>query len=81
MVIDILEIGTDTSSRYFSSAICRFQSGIIGPIDNYAKFASEFLICIFQHEDYSVPSRVCWSKRVCTESDSPDKILLDALNP
>ena len=79
-VISLLESCEDESSRCFSSAIYRFQTSMIGRIDDCSKFSCENLTRNFQHSEYSCLARLCWSKNVRTEKDAPQQILLGASN-
>ena len=80
-VIDLLESCEDEPARCFSGAIYRFQTSMIGRIDDCAKFSSDNLTRNFQHSEYSCLARLCWSKNVRTEKDAPQQILLGASNP
>ena len=53
---------------------------MIGRIDDCSKFSCDNLNDNFLHKDYSVLSRLCWSKNVRTEQDAPQQILLGACN-
>ena len=70
-VIDLLEEIEDDATRLFSSAIYRYQTSMVGRIDDCAKFLSENLSRNFQHDEYSILTRLCWSKNVRTEADAP----------
>lgn len=54
---------------------------MISKIDDCSKFASMSLTRSFQHDQYSVLARLCWSKNVRKEVDAPQQILLGASDP
>ena len=54
---------------------------MVGRIDDCAKFLSENLTRNFQHDEYSIITRLCWSKNVRTEADAPEQVLMGASHP
>ena len=69
--MDLLEEIEDDATRLFSSVIYRYQTSIVGRIDDCAKFLSENLTRNFQHNDYRILTRLCWSKNVRIKADAP----------
>ena len=70
----------NVEARLFSSTIFVFQMCMIARIDDSAKLKTEDIKQNHQHSHCSILTRVCWSKNVHEERDSPDQILIGAQN-
>jgi hypothetical protein len=79
-IIKTLEANEDVEIRLFSSAIMRFQLSMIARIDDSAKLRVDNLKTNPQHIEFSILSKLCWSKNVQEERDAPDQILMGAMN-
>ena len=66
----------DDQVRLFVSSIFRLQMAMIGRIDDMLKLLYENLKGSKQHSSYSVLCKLCWSKIVNDERDTPDQILI-----
>ena len=70
-MMDLIESIADKEISCFASGVYRFQVSMIGKIDDCSKFSCDNLNDNFQHKDYSVLTRLCWSKNIRTEQDTP----------
>ena len=81
IVMDLLEDYNDEAARFFSSAVYQFQTSMIRRIDDCSNFSSGNLIRNFQHDEYSVLIRLCWSTSMRKGVNAPQYILLSASDP
>ena len=69
----------DTLRRYQMPALCLFQFHMIGRIDDCCKLLKENLGCN-QQFPFVLTARLCWSKNIREERDSPTQILLGSMS-
>ena len=66
--------------KLFVSSIFRLQMMTITIINDSSKLLADNMKENQQHSRYSIISRLCWSKNVNEERDTPDQILIGAQN-
>jgi len=78
--IKLLETNHDIQLRYMVPASARFFYNMIARVDDTAEFKKEDLKPHTQF-DFALQVKMCWSKNIREERESPDQILIGANDP
>jgi hypothetical protein len=80
LIIRILRNSTDPTHKYLCPAFHMFQFNLIARVDDTAHLKKEN-IRTHPEFNFSLLTRMCWSKNVHEERDAPDQIIFGAMNP
>ena len=77
--VRLLEESDEIKIKYMVATAAKFQYTMVARVDDTANFKEEDLKPNPQF-DFTLLCRMCWSKNVLEERDTPDQILLGSMN-